>query len=110
MKSYTLDFELLYGLSFFNITFDTERPGKNLLMSVTMDEWPLDDIELKTTHKDLYKMIVAKMGEVSMNYWREVKTDQQKRFDKMPDYTQLCDDLNKICIKMSDALIEELNK
>ncbi len=79
------------------MTFDTERPGKNLLMSVTMDEWPLDDIELKTTHKDLYKMIVAKMGEVSAYHWKELKEVQKNGFDKMPDHSRLFDDLSKIC-------------
>ncbi len=70
-----------------------------------MDEWPLDDIELKTTHKDLYKMIVAKMGEVSAYHWKELKEVQKNGFDKMLDHSRLFEDLNKICRPYNEAIV-----
>ncbi len=109
MKSHTLTFEICLSMRWFEIEFDSESRTKNLLMKVTMDDFPLDDIELRNTHPLLYKALVAKMKETANEFWdiRENKVNKSNPFAKLPDLRNIDWKalMLDICKPYNDAII-----
>lgn len=71
MQSHTLIFEILSGYEWLTVEFESESPGINLLMKVTMAStgWPLDTVDLRTADNDLWRIIDTKMQRTAFYFW-----------------------------------------
>lgn len=69
IPSQSLEFQIEYADKYFQVSFESESPDRNMLMNVSHDGFSLDTVDIRPEHPELYRVIKNQMHKEAMEYW-----------------------------------------
>ena len=71
MKSESLEFETEFEGRYFLVSYESESPLQNLLMSIVYENLPIDTLTLRNHNLALYRHIKLEILKDAAKYWED---------------------------------------